>query len=134
MPVGYSGTPLRKKLGLTEGSAACLVGVPETILAELEPLPSNYDVSPTGGPYTFVLILAPSRREFETAFADAHARLAVGGAIWVGWPKKAAKVATDLDFDAVQSFGLSSGLVDVKVCAVDATWSGLKFVRRRATS
>lgn len=78
MPVGYSGTPLRKKLGLTEGSAACLVGVPETILAELEPLPSNYDVSPTGGPYTFVLIFAPSRREFETAFADAHARLAVG--------------------------------------------------------
>lgn len=134
MPEGYSGTPLRQKLGLTESAAACLVGVPETILAELEPLPPRYDTSPMDGPYTFVLIVTAHRCDFESAFAAARSRLAVRGAIWVGWPKRAAKVATDLDFNAVRSFGPATGLVDVKVCAMDATWSGLKFVRRRATS
>jgi hypothetical protein len=134
---GYSGTPLMKKLGAKPGMAALYVGVPETI----EPLWSFADwgsrdvverppsrTGAKGGPYDFVHVFTKAAAELERALPVLRARLQPAGMIWVSWPKKAAKIPTDLTEDEVRRLALVTGLVDVKVCAVDEVWSGLKLV------
>lgn len=133
MTAGYSGTPLPKKLGIKEGTRLTLLGAPEDFDETLGELPARVIVRhrPTGESDVIVL--------FETQFAhfrNSFGRAAAlmpesGGMLWVAWPKKAAKMNTDLDENLIRDFGLDFGLVDTKVCAIDATWSGLRFSRRR---
>jgi hypothetical protein len=128
---GYSGTPLAKKLGLKEGQRIALHGAPDGVLRTLQPLPARIDWrTDLRGTVDGVLLFAPTVATLEAALLPAAAALTPAGMLWVGWPKRAAKVPTDLTEDRVRAFGLAAGLVDVKVCAISEIWSGLKFVRR----
>jgi hypothetical protein len=130
---GYSATPLAKKLGFKPGARAILLGAPEGYAASLAPLPEGVRLA-TRLSQEVDLIQWFATREADLArrFAACRDALATAGALWVSWPKGKAKAAipTDLDEAIVRRYGLESGLVDVKVCAVDEIWSGLKFVRR----
>jgi hypothetical protein len=129
---GYSGTPLPKKLGIKEGSRIALVGAPKGFDRALAPLPPGVDLTtrPRAG-LDVILFFTTRRSELERRFVKlAHALDAAGG-LWVAWPKKSSAVKTDLDQAAVMAIGLATGLVDNKVCAIDETWSGLRFVVRR---
>lgn len=129
---GYSGKPLGEKLGLRSGQRVALLGAPPEFPAALVPLPDDLAFVGAGATEVDVAILfSRDAAHLEPAFAAAVGRLAVGGMLWVAWPKKAAKQATDLTEDVVRRIGLATGLVDVKVCAVSEVWSGLKFLRRR---
>ena len=126
---GYSGTPLARKLGIRPGSRVLLVGAPEDF--DLGPVPEAELHRRAGrAPYDVVLAFAPDRRALVTRFAPASRRLTPAGGLWVGWPKRSSGVPTDLDENVVREHGLAAGLVDNKVCAIDATWSGLRFVVR----
>lgn len=127
---GYSGTPLPRKLGIEEGHVVALLGAPEGFRDALGAVPDRVRFVAKATGANVVLVFATSRKDFRARWAAARAAIPKDGAIWACWPKKASGVATDLDFDAVQSTGLASGLVDVKVCAVDEVFSGLKFVYR----
>ena len=130
--VGYSGTPLVKKLGFREGSRAALVGAPPGFSDGLIDLPEGVRfVEPARRPLDLVLLFVRSSGELEKGFARLTRRLAPAGMLWVAWPKRASKVATDVTEDVVREVALPRGLVDVKVCAIDETWSGLKLVIRR---
>jgi hypothetical protein len=129
---GYSGTPLPRKLGIAPGSRVLLVGAPEDFAEQtLGPLP-GVELHRRAGrsPYDVVLAFAPDRRALADRFGPASRRLTTAGGLWVAWPKKSSGVPTDLDDNVVREFGLATGLVDNKVCAMDATWSGLRFVVR----
>lgn len=130
-PAGYSGTTLVRKLGIKPDQQVRLVDAPTGFaLAEL---PAGVQVSAgrTGGPRPDVtLLFCPDRAALERWFAPLMADLDGAGCLWVAWPKKSSKVPTDLDENVVRAHGLAAGLVDVKVCAIDTTWSGLKFVYR----
>ena len=129
---GYSGTPLPKKLGLTSGQRVALVNAPASFPAALGPLPEGVTLGAGAGRGRLDLALLFATREaaLRREFARLAVRLEPAGGLWVAWPKKAAKVDTDLVEDVVRRVGLDAGLVDVKVCAIDEVWSGLKFVRR----
>jgi len=129
---GYSGKPLAAKLGVKSGHRVALLGAPPEFPAALEPLPADVTfVGPRAGDVDLTLLFSREAAALERAFAAAAGRLAPGGMLWVAWPKKAARQATDLTEDVVRRIGLAAGLVDVKVCAVTEVWSGLKFLRRR---
>ncbi len=130
---GYSGTPLPKKLGIREGSRVAVVSAPDGFARVLGPLPSGVDLR-TGarGRCDVVVFFVTRRAELARRFPGFVRALEPDGGLWVAWPKKTSGVATDLGFDAVQEVGLDAGLVDNKVCAIDTTWSGLRFVRRVA--
>ena len=128
---GYSGSPLPKKLGLKEGSRIALVNAPKDFERELGELPSNADiVTRVTKPLDIVLLFVLNERTLLRDFDKLAKKLASDGMIWVAWPKKSSGVATDLSFERVQRIGLDAGLVDVKICAIDEVWSGLKFVFR----
>ena len=128
---GYSGTPLVKKLGIKEGSRVALVNAPENFETELGELPDNVKfMKPTTRSLDLILFFVLSERVLARDFAKLAARLTSNGMIWIAWPKKSSGVTTDLTFEPVQRIGLDAGLVDVKICAIDDTWSGLKFVYR----
>jgi hypothetical protein len=128
---GYSGTPLVKKLGLKEGFRVAFPGAPEGFDATLGPLPEGAAVDHgTVGVLDAAVLFARSRGELSERFPGSAARVGPFGTLWVAWPKKSSGVATDLTENVVRDVGLSCGLVDVKVCAIDDTWSGLKFVTR----
>ena len=128
---GYSGTPLAKKLCVKEGARVALVNAPPDFERVLGALPDGAEfVPPTRRGLDVVLLFARSRAELVRRFETLAARIAPDGSLWVAWPKKASGVATDLAEGYVRQHGLDVGLVDVKVCAVDETWSGLRFVRR----
>jgi len=128
---GYSSTPLAKKLGIKEGSRIALVNAPKDFKSELGELPDKVEFVKrlTKAP-DIVLFFVLSERELVRDFAKFAEKLATNGMIWIAWPKKSSGVTTDLSFEPVQRIGLDSGLVDVKICAIDETWSGLKFVYR----
>jgi hypothetical protein len=129
---GYSGTPLAKKLGIKNGSTVCALGAPADYSQLLAPLPD--DVTWTKQPTAKVDVLhvfVTKQSELTKALQTALAKLRQDAAIWVSWPKKTAKVATDITEDRIRDIALPLGLVDIKVCAVDATWSGLKLVVRK---
>ena len=126
---GYSGTPLVDKLGIKPGARLQLVSEPEDFAGLLGGLPEGTQVS-SRGTLDFAMLFVKSRSGMRKGLARLRDRLESNGMLWVAWPKKTSGVKTDLTEGIVREFGLESGLVDVKVCAVDDTWSGLKFVRR----
>src|SRR5262245_31492801 len=128
---GYSGTPLVKKLGIKSGFNIAFVNPPVDFVESLD-LPPETTLSSAGSrrPLDFVLLFVQSKRELVTRFRLSAAKLKPDGMLWVSWPKKASGVKTDLTDNVVREHGLSEGLVDIKVCAVDEVWSGLKFVIR----
>jgi len=128
---GYSGTPLPRKLGIREGSRVAVVSAPDTFTRVLGPLPTGVQLR-TGarGRCDVVVFFVTRRAELARRLPSFVRALEADGGLWVAWPKKTSGVATDLAFDAVQAVGLDAGLVDNKICAIDATWSGLRFVRR----
>jgi hypothetical protein len=130
---GYSGTPLPKKLGIREGSRVAVVSAPDGFAHVLGPLPAGVDLrTDARGRCDVVVFFVTRRAELARRFPSFVRALQTDGGLWVSWPKKTSGVATDLGFDAVQAVGLHAGLVDNKVCAIDGTWSGLRFVRRVA--
>lgn len=123
---GYSGTPLERKLGVKPEHVVYLDGAPDGFDLDAPTtrrLPKALDLS---------LTFHTRRSTLERRLPQLVERTAQDGAVWICWPKKAAKVPTDLDENVVREIGLAAGVVDVKVCAIDETWSGLKFVRRLA--
>jgi len=131
---GYSGKPLAVKLGVRPGVPLAVCHPPADFAATLGGAAGMVvPVTPGGqGAAPVVLVFSRAAAALAADFPPTAAALAPGGALWVAWPKKAARVATDLTEDVVRAIGLANGLVDVKVCAIDAVWSGLKFMRRRA--
>ena len=129
---GYSGKPLRDKLGIRDGHEVALLHAPPDFAATLTPLPSGVTIHERAFRDASVVVLfSREAAALEREFAPTARALPAGGMLWVAWPKKAAKQQTDLTEDVVRRIGLEAGLVDVKVCAIDDTWSGLKFLRRR---
>jgi len=128
---GYSATPLTKKLGIKEGSRVALVNPPEDLQSTLGELPHRVEFikRPTKS-VDIIIFFVLTERALARDFAKLATMLTPNGMIWIGWPKKSSGVSTDLSFERVQRIGLNAGLVDVKICAIDDTWSGLKFVYR----
>ena len=126
---GYSGTPLIKKLGLSAGVVAFVRNEPPSYWDWLSPLPEGVVVKKRMAPgLSFVHVFVKSASELKREVLAARKALTPGGMIWVSWPKKSSGVVTDLDENVIRDFALKNGLVDVKVCAVDEVWSGLKLV------
>ena len=133
MTSGYSGTPLPKKLGIKEGHAVAFVGSPDEFRSTLGALPAGVRVKAQArGPLDVVVLFATRRSDLERRFSRLARALDPAGGLWIAWPKKSSGVATDLTFESVQAIGLDEGLVDNKVAAIDETWSGLRFVYRKA--
>jgi len=128
---GYSGTPLVKKLGIKEGGRVAFVNAPDDFQATLGELPSDVKLmKATMKSLDLILFFVLSERILARDFTKLAERLTSNGMIWIAWPKKSSGVSTDLTFERVQRIGLDVGLVDVKICAINETWSGLKFVYR----
>lgn len=132
MSTGYSGTPLATKLGIRGGQRVLLDGVPEGF--DLSWLPDGVAAHRRAGrtPYDVAVAFCPDRASLVRRWPRAHAAVTPEGRLWVAWPKRASGLQTDLDENVVREHGLTHGRVDVKVCAIDATWSGLAFVVRLA--
>ena len=129
---GYSGTPLAKKLGIKPQARVALLGAPQDFEAELVGLPDGVDLRRRLAAGTDVVVLFTTRRRhLERRFEPAARAVHPAGSVWVAWPKKASGIETDLTENALRDVGLPYGLVDNKVCAVNETWSGLRFVWRR---
>lgn len=125
-PVGYSGTPLPRKLGIQPGHRVLLDGAPAGfVLDGVTP-----HRRPGREPYDVMLVFCPDFAVLARRWRALHGRTTPAGALWIAWPKRGAGLATDLDGTIVREYGLANGRVDVKVCAIDETWSGLKFVIR----
>ncbi|NVJ45706.1 MAG: DUF3052 domain-containing protein [Cytophagia bacterium] len=131
---GYSGTPLLKKLGIKEGFVMKVYEEPSTYWDQLGPLPENVQVNPENQPneVDFIHYFCKSADKLKAEILQLKSLLKKTGTLWISWPKKSSKVPTDLSDMVVRTTGLEAGLVDVKVCAVDEIWSGLKFVYRVA--
>jgi hypothetical protein len=129
---GYSGTPLPRKLGIKPGAMVALIGAPDGFESTLGELPGGVVVRRRLGPTRFDVIVAffSRRSVLERRLASLAAALDPAGGLWVAWPKRASGVATDVTEDVVRGLGLAAGLVDNKVCAIDAVWSGLRLVYR----
>lgn len=129
---GYSGTPLAKKLGIREGSEVLPVGAPAGYRKLLAPLPPQVRFATRLTTATDVVhLFTKDRSELEKSLSSWYGRMRPDSSIWVSWPKKTSGVATDITEDVIRTVALPIGLVDVKVCAVDDTWSGLKLVIRK---
>ena len=129
---GYSGTPLAKKLGIGTGHRVWLVNAPANYETLVSPLPDGVTfVSKASNTTDIAHVFTTKRREMEKTLRAARGTLMPDAAIWVSWPKKASKVATDITEDVIREVALPMGFVDIKVCAVDEVWSGLKFVYRK---
>lgn len=121
----YSTTPLLKKLGIKPGHRCVVHNEPAAYWEWLSPLPEGVTLA-TRGEADFIHLFTKNRKDFEKQLMA----LKKDGMLWVSWPKKASKVPTDLNENVIRDFGLKYRLVDVKVCAVDEVWSGLKLVYR----
>lgn len=130
---GYSGTPLAQKLGIKPGALVWTVRAPKEYASWVAPLPSGAALT-ARGPKTpaAVHLFATRRSELASDLSKLRASLASDGFVWVSWPKKAAKVETDITEDAIREIALPMEFVDVKVCAVSDVWSGLKLVIRKS--
>jgi Protein of unknown function (DUF3052) len=129
---GYSGTPLAKKLGIKPGHKIYLAGAPNEYLKWMSPLPG--DVKFQGrmsGDTDLVHLFSTQKSKLEKSLRASLAKLKPDGMIWVSWPKQASKVPTDITEDTIRAVALPLGLVDIKVCAVNEVWSGLKLVIRK---
>ena len=132
MSAGYSGTPLAKKLGIKEGFTVLTINAPNNYRELLEPLPQNTKLtSKPGEDLDFIHFFTNSRDDLFRGLAEQKHMIKQDGTIWVSWYKKAAKLPTEITEDTIRDACLPLGLVDVKVCAVDEKWSGLKLVIRK---
>lgn len=130
---GYSATPLPQKLGIRPGHRVLLHAAPDGFDRLLEPLADDVRIQPnlrSPGPFDVVVGFVLSPRRLAVDLPKLKQRLGVSGGLWICWPKKTSGVPTELTESAVRDAGLASGLVDNKVCAIDETWSGLRFVYR----
>jgi hypothetical protein len=126
---GYSGTPLPKKLGLQPKFRTLLEAMPADVHSDLKNALSSCElVKQARGPLDFVMLFVKSRSELQPRMATLARQLAPAGMLWVSWPKKSSGVPCDLNENDIRTIGLAAGLVDIKLCAVNETWSGLKFV------
>jgi hypothetical protein len=135
MSAGYSGTPLARKLGIKEGHLVAAVGAPEHFASLVAPLPHGVRLRRDlrgGAPHDVLIVFVTSDRELRDRFERARAKLDPDGGLWVAWPKQSSPLARGLKESHVRAYGLSTGLVDNKICAVDEDWSGLRFVVRTA--
>jgi hypothetical protein len=132
MPLaGYSGTPLVKKLGIKPGMTVAVIGSPNGFRDELIDLPDDVRLTMrTSTPVDLVIWFARDRRTLTAGIATALRVMTSG--LWIAWPKKSSKLKSDITEDDVRNTGLAHGVVDYKVCAINETWSGLKFARRRS--
>ncbi|MFL6100130.1 MAG: hypothetical protein ACJ71T_09280 [Actinomycetales bacterium] len=131
-PAGYSGTPLHRKLGITPGARVLAAGVPPGWdLTVLDPDgTASVTTSARHPPYDVVVAFCPDLATLESSLPTRIGQVTEKGRLWVCWPKRASGVRSDLDDNVVRGRGLAAGVVDVKVCAVDATWSALCFMTR----
>ncbi len=130
---GYSSTPLAKKLGITEASRVALVGAPAGFRRTLGKLPGAVELRwdlRGGGDQDVIVFFTTRAAELRRRFPAIARRMAQSGGFWVAWPKRASGVPTDVGDGVVRKIGLGAGLVDNKICAIDETWSGLRFVYR----
>ena len=131
MTAGYSGAPLARKLGLKAGMRAAAIGAPKHYAELLGELPDRVKISPRlRTDLDFVHAFFREAGDLAAAFPRLKSSLSKSGMLWISWPKKTSSLARDLNESIVREIGLDGGLVDVKVCAVDDDWSGLKFVYR----
>ena len=132
MASGYSGTPLAKKLSLKDGQRVWWENMPDSVRAEIDDAGLALDhLSAPTAPIHAVHIFVSERAALDAVIGLLLPLLDPAGFLWISWPKKASKVPTDITEDVIRDVALPTGLVDVKVCAVDATWSGLKLMIRR---
>ena len=131
---GYSGTPLPVKLGIKDGHRLAILGGPAELGDVLQPLPGDLTVQRDlsgSEPLDVVLLFVTRSAQLAERLEEVRQRMAQNGGFWVAWPKRASRVPTDMTEDVVREIALPTGLVDNKVCAIDATWSGLRLVIRR---
>jgi hypothetical protein len=129
---GYSGTPLARKLGIADGMVVTAIGAPKNYADLLAPLPPGARLSSRAAAApAFVHLFTSSRSELAERLEALRRRIPPDGTVWISWPKKASGVVTDVTEDVIRAVALPLGFVDVKVCAVDDTWSGLKLVIRK---
>jgi hypothetical protein len=130
--VGYSGTPLPQKLGIKPGLAVVIINAPTNYRRLLGTIPEGVTFSDRLKPdLNFVHVFIKKRSELEKRLSFLREKIADTATVWVSWPKRSSGVLTDLTEDAVRAVALPLGFVDVKVCAIDETWSGLKLMVRR---
>lgn len=130
-PIGYSGKPLIQKLGLKDGQVLKPVDAPDGYRDWIEPLPLGAVVDTAADRADLVHLFVRDRAGLEQGVASALAGVRPGGMLWVSWPKKSSPLFRDLTEDGLRAVLLPTGWVDVKVCAVSADWSGLKFLKRK---
>ncbi len=129
---GYSGTPLPQKLGIKPGTIVVAIDAPENYRKLLGQIPSgvNFATRPVGNT-KFIHFFATRRSELSSQLSILRRKIAEDAALWVSWPKKSSGVPTDITEDVIRAVALPMGFVDIKVCAVDDTWSGLKLMIRK---
>lgn len=127
---GYSGTPLLKKLGIKEGHVIIVIGEPPSYWKLIGTMPAAVTVKPklANGTHDFIHLFVKEKKVYEKEVLRCRKSIKQDGMIWVSWPKKSSGVTTDLSEDVIRDFALKHSLVDIKVCAVDDIWSGLKLV------
>ncbi|KTE19068.1 hypothetical protein ATE67_16155 [Sphingopyxis sp. H050] len=130
MTTGYSGTPLAKKLSLKDGMSAWFHAMPGSLREEIGAVTLDERDAPKAG-LQAAHIFTTERAELETLLTDLRTLISPAGFVWVSWPKRTSKVPSDITEDVIRTICLPMGWVDVKVCAVDATWSGLKLMIRK---
>ena len=129
---GYSGTPLAQKLGIKAGQRVVVIDGPAAYRKLLSPLPEAVSFSTkVDSATTFIHLFVSERKTLEKQLKRLRKLIADTGTLWISWPKKSSGVATDVTEDVIREVALPLGFVDVKVCAVDQTWSGLKLMIRR---
>lgn len=128
---GYSGTPLPRKLGIEQGMTVVAVGAPADFHSTLGPLPVDVTLTDQLQPAHIIVVFATDSEAMRRRFGLAMAHIGPTGAIWVAWPKRSSGVSTDLTEDRMRELFLPTGMVDNKVCAINTTWSGLRFVVRK---
>jgi hypothetical protein len=130
---GYSGTPLTRKLGIKPGARLALIHAPDDFTTTLGELPPGVELrTRLRGGFDVIVAFFVARTELERRLPATRSALDQAGGLWLAWPKRSSGVTTDLGEGVVRELGLATGLVDNKVCAIDATWSGLRFVYRLA--
>ena len=129
---GYSGIPLVKKLGFKPGFRVAFVNAPNEFASELGELPEDTRLvsGKLSSPLDLIVLFVTSQKAMKSEFPKSAKKLASNGMLWVSWPKKSSGVVTDITENIIRDIGLAAGLVDVKVCAINEVWSGLKFVYR----
>lgn len=133
MMAGYSGTPLPQKLGIKPGHRIAVLNAPVGFPAALGDLPSDVTLATSlagKAPFDVIVLFCKASKALGAGFSRAAARLDSAGGLWVAWPKKSSGMPSDLTENTIRDLGLGAGLVDNKVCAIDETWSGLRFVVR----